>query len=405
MHPGWAAQIGLSRGAPGAGRLRRTSHGASRASTACSTPSRNTDDGDFEAMLDASERNGSGSRSPSSPTPAERWRIRTSTAHARCEQAGIDAAPIDRIECETAEGIVHRLWEPLDRKQRAAQRLRGQVQHSLRDRGRLFERRRRSGRVTTTRWSHDADAAALASKVNYRRRSGQSVSRALHRPSPGDCSTTGAVLEHRQDYFRGGADDPLSDAAIDDEILRQLRLRRHDGAGRAPRRGHCARAARTEGESVSRALDGERRQPERDRPVALVTGASRNIGRRIALALAAGGPCRRRQCAQSQDDGAEAVVDESARRRACPAVSPPTSPTRPRCAPWSRRVGGALGPARRRWSTTPRCGGRRPLDADLDRPTGTDTLRSCSTAPSSAPGRTAAAGARAQPRPSSTSAA
>ena len=29
---------------------------------------------------------------------------------------GIDAALIDRIECETAEGIVHRLWEPIDQK-------------------------------------------------------------------------------------------------------------------------------------------------------------------------------------------------------------------------------------------------------------------------------------------------
>ncbi len=44
----------------------------------------------------------------------------------------------------------------------------------------------------------------------------------------------GREIVERQDYFRGGAENPLSDVAIEQEVLRELRLRRH-AARRRPR--------------------------------------------------------------------------------------------------------------------------------------------------------------------------
>ncbi len=117
------------------------------------------------------------------------------------------------IECETAEGIVHRLWEPLEAKRRppnayaakfsvpfcvAYALLRGPV----------------GLEAFTEENARDADIAALAAKVSYR------IDPANPYPDEytGHVRVTmkdGRVLEQRQPHLRGGHREPLSRADIE----------------------------------------------------------------------------------------------------------------------------------------------------------------------------------------------
>ena len=96
----------------------------------------------------------------------------------------IDIDDIEEIVCEAAEGTVHRLWEPLAAKQRAAQRLRRQVQPALLHRRRLRPRPRRAGRVHRGARARPA-AARAGGQGALRDRSGQS---AIPTSSPGTCA-------------------------------------------------------------------------------------------------------------------------------------------------------------------------------------------------------------------------
>ncbi|HET7730173.1 MAG TPA: hypothetical protein VFK48_09085, partial [Usitatibacter sp.] len=123
---------------------------------------------------------------------------------------------ITRITCDTAEGIVHRLWEPLAAKRRppnayaakfsvpfcvAYAMLRGHV----------------GLEAFTDETARDPQIAALAAKVGYR------VDPA--NPYP-DAFTghvrvemrDGRVLEERQPHFRGGASEPLTRAEIEEKF-------------------------------------------------------------------------------------------------------------------------------------------------------------------------------------------
>ena len=148
----------------------------------------------------------------------------------RLGASGIKPDEIEEMVCETAEGIVHRLWEPLAQKQRppngyaakfsipyciAAGFLRGNVGLD-------------SFSETSVK---DPAVAALAAKVRYE----------IDHKNPYPDEFTGhirarlkggKVVEERQPHFRGGAHEPLTRKDIEDKFM----LNAHHGgwnAGRA----------------------------------------------------------------------------------------------------------------------------------------------------------------------------
>jgi 2-methylcitrate dehydratase PrpD len=126
-------------------------------------------------------------------------------------------AAIVKIECETAEGIVHRLWEPLDLKQRPPNAYAAKfsvpfcVAYAILHGAVGLE-------AFTEENAHDPAIAALASKVSYE----------IDPDNPypdgftGHLRVTladGRVLEERQGHFRGGAHEPL----LREEIVEKFR--------------------------------------------------------------------------------------------------------------------------------------------------------------------------------------
>ncbi len=211
LHPGWAAQSGYRAvrlamaGFEGPRTVFEGQHGFFHGYA-------NTRDGNFEALLEGF---------------GERWLWTTiafkpyacgTMAHpfidcARAfRQRGMAPENIARIDCETAEGIVHRLWEPLDTK-RAPQNgyaAKFSIPYAiavalLKDNAGLGE----YGMETV----RDPALLALAAKVNY------VVDPANPYPKQftGHLRVTlhdGTMHEHRQCYFKGGIDHPLSDAEL-----------------------------------------------------------------------------------------------------------------------------------------------------------------------------------------------
>jgi 2-methylcitrate dehydratase PrpD len=111
------------------------------------------------------------------------------------------------IECDTAEGIVHRLWEPLASKQRPPNAYAAKfsvpycIAYGLVHGAVGLE-------AFTGDTVHDPSVLALAAKVSYRIDPGN--------PYPGAFTghlrvtlRDGRVLEERQPHFRGGQHEPL----------------------------------------------------------------------------------------------------------------------------------------------------------------------------------------------------
>ena len=212
MHPGWAAQAGYraarmaEAGFTGPRSLLEGEHGFFHGFA-------NTAGGDFAAMLE-----GVGVTWLAADIAFKPYACGT-MAHPFIDCArklvaeGLRPADIESIECETAEGIVHRLWEPLAAKQApvngyaakfsipyaiAVGMLRG-------DAGLLdYEEAVVS----------DPAVRALAARVRYvvdpanpypRRFTGHLKVKLFN----------GEVREARQDHFRGGVADPLSPADLE----------------------------------------------------------------------------------------------------------------------------------------------------------------------------------------------
>jgi 2-methylcitrate dehydratase PrpD len=211
MHPGWAAQSGYRAvrlaiaGFEGPRTVFEGQHGFFHAYA-------NTSDGDFAAMLD-----GFGTRWRWTGIAFKPYACGT-MAHPfiDCARAwrrrGIPAERIRRIECETAEGIVHRLWEPLVVK-RAPQNgyaAKFSIPYAiavavLHDNAGLGE----YGDAQVT----NPALLALAAKVSYV----VDPANPYPRQFTGHLRVTlddGQVHEHRQAYFKGGAEHPLSNADL-----------------------------------------------------------------------------------------------------------------------------------------------------------------------------------------------
>jgi 2-methylcitrate dehydratase PrpD len=212
MHPGWAAQAGYraarlaQAGFTGPRTVLEGEHGFFHAFA-------NTGAGNFAAMLD-----GAGERWLAAAIAFKPYACGT-MAHPYIDcakklvAAGLRPDQIEAIECETAEGIVHRLWEPLAAKQQppngyaakfsipyaiAVGMLRG-------DAGLLdYEEA----------VVHEPAVRALAAKTRYVIDPGN--------PYPNQFTghvrvtlRNGEVREARQGHFRGGVLEPLSPADLE----------------------------------------------------------------------------------------------------------------------------------------------------------------------------------------------
>ena len=211
MHPGWAAQSGYRavRLAMGGFKGPRTvfegQHGFFHGYA-------NTLEGNFEALLAgfgqdwlwttiAFKPYACGTMAHPFIDCARAWRAR-----------GIALDKIARIDCNTAEGIVHRLWEPLATKRapQNAYAAKFSIPYAiavalLRDNAGLGE--------YTDSLVLDATLRRLMSKVNY------TIDPANPYPKQftGHLKVTltdGTVHEHHQGYFKGGVDHPMSDADL-----------------------------------------------------------------------------------------------------------------------------------------------------------------------------------------------
>ena len=216
MHPGWAAQSGYRAvrlamsGFQGPSTVFEGDHGLFKGFA-------NTLDGNFESMLD-----GLGTEWLWTGIAFKPYACGTmSHPYVDCarefRQKGIPAQMIGRIECETSQGIVHRLWEPLEAKRSPPNGYAAKFSTPYAiavgivrgDAGLLdFD----------DSVVHEKSVLELARKVSY------VVD--PHNPYP-DVFTghirvvlkNGDVHEHRQAYFRGGADHPLSDDEIASKFM------------------------------------------------------------------------------------------------------------------------------------------------------------------------------------------
>ncbi len=122
---------------------------------------------------------------------------------------GVKPADIARIECETAEGIVHRLWEPLALKQSPpnAYAAKFSVPYAIAC-GLLFDDAGLGQYVPEV--VAREDVRALAGKISY------VIDPANPYPKQftGHLRVTlqdGSVREVRQGFFKGGVEHPMSD--------------------------------------------------------------------------------------------------------------------------------------------------------------------------------------------------
>jgi 2-methylcitrate dehydratase PrpD len=216
MHPGWAAQAGYraarmaQAGFTGPRTLFEGEHGFFHAFA-------NSDGCSFDAMLAGAGREWLAVDIAFKPYACGTMAHPYIDCARRLMAEGVLPEDIERIECKTAEGIVHRLWEPLAAKQQppngyaakfsipyaiAVGMLRG-------DAGLLDYR---------DEVVHDPAVRALAAKVRYV----VDPDNPYPRRFTGHLRVTlrnGDVREATQDHFRGGRDEPMSHDALEAKFL------------------------------------------------------------------------------------------------------------------------------------------------------------------------------------------
>ena len=129
----------------------------------------------------------------------------------------IKADDVVEMVCEVGEGTVHRLWEPLAAKQKPANGYAGKFSTPYCV-ATAFVR----GNVGLSDFSdaavRDPAVVALAGKVRYR----IDPQNPYPKNFTGHIRATlrdGTVVEERQPYMRGGAQEPLTRADIQDKFL------------------------------------------------------------------------------------------------------------------------------------------------------------------------------------------
>jgi 2-methylcitrate dehydratase PrpD len=220
MHPGWAAQSAYravrlaQNGFKGPATVFEGKHGVFHGFA-------NTSAGDFEAML-----KGFGNEWVWTSIAFKPYACGT-MAHpfidcARAFRAkGIALDQIVKIECNTAEGIVHRLWEPLALKAAPPNGYAAKfsIPYAIAA-GLTFDDAGLGEYAEAV--VQRADLRALAAKVSYI----VDPNNPYPKQFTGHLRITlrnGEVHEHSQGYFKGGVDYPMSDADLQQKFLANCR--------------------------------------------------------------------------------------------------------------------------------------------------------------------------------------
>jgi 2-methylcitrate dehydratase PrpD len=135
----------------------------------------------------------------------------------RLAKRGIRAEDVADILCETAEGYVHRLWDPLPSKHRPPNEYVAKFSAPF-NIAVAFVTGGAGLSAFTEQTVHDERILGLASKVRYVVNPNDPYPKAF----TGHVRMTlkdGRVLEERQPHIRGGAHEPLSRADIENKFL------------------------------------------------------------------------------------------------------------------------------------------------------------------------------------------
>lgn len=123
---------------------------------------------------------------------------------------------IEEITCRTAEGPVHRLWEPLKEKQRPASSYGAKfsLPYSI---AVMLVRGRAGLEEFSDQAIHDAEVLSLAEKVRYEL--DPTIDYPRHFSGHVRIKLRGGtILEENQPYPRGGLESPLSPDEIEDKF-------------------------------------------------------------------------------------------------------------------------------------------------------------------------------------------
>jgi 2-methylcitrate dehydratase PrpD len=223
LHPGWAAQSGIRAallgraGFMGPRTVFEGVHGLFHGFA-------HTTEGDYDALLGDFGKRWVTETIAFKPYPCGTMTHPYIDCARRLAARGIKADDIAEIVCEAAEGILHRLWEPLADKQRPPNGYAGKFSTPYCIAAGFVR-----GGVGLDAFTDDAvrDPAvlALAAKVRYV----VDPDNPYPRNFTGHVRTTlrdGSVVEERQPHMRGGAHEPLTR----DDIADKFRLNaRHGG--------------------------------------------------------------------------------------------------------------------------------------------------------------------------------
>jgi 2-methylcitrate dehydratase PrpD len=135
----------------------------------------------------------------------------------RLAARGMSADAIAAIACDTAEGIVHRLWEPLAVKQAPPNAYAAKFSTPF-CMALGFIRGDVGLGAFTEEAAHDPQVRALAAKITYRIDPENPYPRAFTGHLRATL-TDGTTIEERQPHFRGGAQEPLTAAEIEAKFV------------------------------------------------------------------------------------------------------------------------------------------------------------------------------------------
>jgi 2-methylcitrate dehydratase PrpD len=220
LHPGWAAQSGiraalLARGGfVGPRTVFEGVHGLFHGFA-------HTTQGNYDALTDNFGARWVTETLAFKPYPCGTMAHPYIDCARRLAARGIKAGDVKELTCEVAEGTVHRLWEPLAAKQNPPNGYAAKFSTPF-----LIATGFVRGGVGLDAFTEaavrDKDVLALASKVRY----------AIDSDNPYPANFTGhiravlhdgRVVEERQPHFRGGAQEPLTRADIEEKFASNAR--------------------------------------------------------------------------------------------------------------------------------------------------------------------------------------
>ena len=216
MHPGWAAQAGYraarmaQAGFTGPRTLFDGEHGFFHAFA-------NSDGCDFGAMLDGAAEEWLSSAIAFKPYACGAMAHPYIDCACKLVAEGVAPGDVTSIECKTAEGIVHRLWEPLAAKQNPPNGY--AAKFSIPYAIAVGMLRGDAGLVDYEESVvHDPAVRALAGKVRYV----VDPDNPYPRQFTGHLRVTlksGEVREASQGHFRGGREEPMSAEALESKFI------------------------------------------------------------------------------------------------------------------------------------------------------------------------------------------